>query len=588
MKRKVKYRTLVHLGIILVVLGLFTLGFYLFYLKGQMMFSKMEKYLLETAKDYYQENKDELPKKDVCATSSWVKVLKEDEKYQYFAYLSCGKYNSKIDHVGPSIELNGDSTIVLNLNDPYQELGVKKVVDNVDKNIDTNKVVIDASKVDTSKVGSYEVSYTAEDKLKNQTTIYRNVQVSHFLSKEIENKTDETNTFKGYVDNNYVWYSGFMFRIMKLTDDDIRLVTDEPVSTVMAGVKIKSYMESDTVKWLNDYFKRNFADPEKILKTGNKFMVNDMYEEKNIELTLDIGSITYDEYYASVSETGTTYKGTYLNKNQPSFALLSYFDSTTDEYNIAIFLERKEITIEDGGVFTKAIYKDYTPMHIRPVIVIKRDSLIYGGDGTKENPYLLTMKKNESKKLNEHTSGEYVEFSNLLWRIVHINENGTTRLVLNQDIYEDGESKLITDFDKTKATKFDPNQEGNIGYFLNHEFIMRLNEDKLDYADFDITNYDFDEGYQGLQKKFISAKIGTIAIGEMFSTQPSYMQNPVWVMNSYLSNAGFIRNGYVNYGEPNFHYYSNVKTTARPVINVKSDVEIIKGSGTSTDPYIVK
>lgn len=227
-------------------------------------------------------------------------------------------------------------------------------------------------------------------------------------------------------------------------------------------------------------------------------------------------------------------------------------------------------------------------MHVRPVIVIKRDSLIYGGDGTKDNPYLLTAKKNESKKLNEHTSGEYVEFSNLSWRIVHINENGTTRLVLNQDIYEDGESKLITDFDKTKATKFDPNQEGNIGYFLNHEFIMRLNEDKLDYADFDITNYDFDEGYQGLQKKFISAKIGTIAIGEMFSTQPSYMQNPVWVMNSYLSNAGFIRNGYVNYGEPNFHYYSNVKTTARPVVNVKGDVEIIKGSGTSTDPYIVK
>ena len=52
MKRKVKYRTLVHLGIILVVLGLFTLGFYLFYLKGQMMFSKMEKYLLETAMNY--------------------------------------------------------------------------------------------------------------------------------------------------------------------------------------------------------------------------------------------------------------------------------------------------------------------------------------------------------------------------------------------------------------------------------------------------------------------------------------------------------------------------------------------------------
>lgn len=573
----------------------------------------MEKELLEVAHDYYLENANDLPKnngdvstvlldtlyknnwidalyvpgkKEVCDTSSWVKVIKEDDEYKYYTYLSCGKYESKTDHVGPTIELNGDSTIVLDLNAPYQELGVKSVKDNQDKTVNNDNVIIDASKIDTSKVGTYEVTYTLEDKLKNKTTVKRVVQVNHYLRQEIDAKTDESKIFKGNVDNNYVWYSGFLWRIMYLTKDDIRLVTDEPVSTIMAGYQITDYMSSDMLKWLNNYFKEHLVDSENIMKMANKWIVNKIANiNEREELTLDIGTITLDDYNNSFLNNDT-----YLNQMN-SYALLAYelYKPENDDYNAVKFIERQNAASYSEEPFEMKNYRDYTPMHIRPVIVIDKDTLVYDGIGTKDNPYILTNKKNDSKILNEHMSGEYVIFSNLLWRIVHINKNGTTRLVLNQDIYENGASQLIHVFDQSTNLTFSSDKEGNIGYFLNHEFIKRLNEDKLDYAKFDITSFVFDNGYDGLGKDFIDTKIGTVTMGEILATQPSYAPNPVWLMNGFgKSYAGFVLNGYVTYSNPNFNFYTFNKTVARPVINLKSDVEIISGSGTVNNPYRVK
>lgn len=573
----------------------------------------MEDKLLATAKDYYQELKSELPKKngdvsmvtldtlykfnwldalhipgkkDLCNTDSWVKVIKEDDDYKYYTYLSCGKYQSKTDHEGPIMELNGDATIVLDLNTPYQELGVKSVKDKKDKNVSSNQVVIDTSKVDTSKVGTYEVTYTVEDKLKNKTTLTRVVQVNHYLRQEIVAKTDESNIFKGNIDNNYVWYSGFLWRIMYLSDNDIRLVTDEPVSTLMAAYKITNYMDSDMIKWLNGYFKEHLNDVEGIIKSGNSWTVNKIEDiNQREELTLDIGSITLDDYNNSLANDDT-----YLNQLN-SYALLAYeaYQSEKSRYNAVKFMERTDSIVYQRVPFKMKDYKDYTPLQIRPVMVIDRNSLIYGGNGTKDSPYLLTNKENTSANLNDHGSGEYVKFSDLLWRIVHINEDGTTRLVLNQNVFENGTTQLAHVFDTNNNVNFLPDQEGNIGYFLNHVFTNRLNSDKINYTNFDTTSFDLHEGYLGLKKDFITAQVGTITLGEMFSVQPSYMMSPVWLMNGYKSiQAGFILNGYVTYSEPNFNYYRQNKTVARPVINLKSDVSIVSGKGTMLDPYVVK
>lgn len=577
----------------------------------------MEKDLLTVAHDYYQENATDLPKKngdvstvlldtlyknnwidalyipgkkDVCDANSWVKVIKEDDEYKYYTYLSCGKYESKTDHVGPNIELNGDSTIVLDINTPYQELGVKSVVDDTDKNITNDKVVIDTSKVDTSKVGSYFVTYTVEDKLKNKTTITRTVQVNHYLRQEIIARTDESNIFKGNVDNNYVWYAGFLWRIMYLTDDDIRLVTDEPASTLKVSYKGKTYSKDEIymLEWLNDYFKNHLNDVENIIKTDNKWKVNQIKDDsQSEEITMDVGSVTIYDYNQSLVDGNT-----YLNQID-SYALLSLRQAYEDYMKLVVRIPtRLDILDVNSKAFELKEEIEDNAVHIRPVIVIDKNSLVYDGDGTKGNPYLLTNKINESKILNEHHTGEYVEFSNLLWRIVHINENGTTRLVLNQDIFENGATQLIHPFDSNDEIVFNSEKQGNIGYFLNHEFIGRLNEDKIDFGKFDVSNYDYKMNNERLKTDYIEVKIGNIALGEMFSTQPSYMLNPVWVLNGYNRSkrayAGFILNGVVNYSEANRYHYQYYQTVVRPVINLKSDVEIIFGTGTVNDPYRVK
>lgn len=72
----------------------------------------------------------------------------------------------------PKIELIGDSTLMLNLNDKYEEPGVKAILN--EKDI-SNKVQIDGE-VDTSKVGNYELTYSVtNDKKEHKRSVTRKV-----------------------------------------------------------------------------------------------------------------------------------------------------------------------------------------------------------------------------------------------------------------------------------------------------------------------------------------------------------------------------------------------------------------------------
>ena len=98
---------------------------------------------------------------------SWVKVKKVNNEYEYYTYLDCGILKSSIDAVGPDIKLNGKNEITLGVGEEYKDEGVSSVIDNVDGKLDIKDVTI-KGKVDTSKVGTYEVSYTAYDHLNNK------------------------------------------------------------------------------------------------------------------------------------------------------------------------------------------------------------------------------------------------------------------------------------------------------------------------------------------------------------------------------------------------------------------------------------
>lgn len=82
------------------------------------------------------------------------------------------RYVYNKDTIKPEITLNGNDVYLL-LNQKYNEQGYK-AYDNCLGDI-TDKVTV-TNNVDTSKVGSYKITYTVSDG-ENETTIYRNVYV---------------------------------------------------------------------------------------------------------------------------------------------------------------------------------------------------------------------------------------------------------------------------------------------------------------------------------------------------------------------------------------------------------------------------
>ncbi len=83
---------------------------------------------------------------------------------------------SNIDTVPPVITLVGPSHMNLTVGDQYNEPGAT-AEDVVDGNL-SDSIIIDASTVDTSKVGTYLVSYTVSDAAGNEATKNRTVNVN--------------------------------------------------------------------------------------------------------------------------------------------------------------------------------------------------------------------------------------------------------------------------------------------------------------------------------------------------------------------------------------------------------------------------
>lgn len=131
------------------------------------------------SKDYIEEGYQAIDNYDGDITSN-VTITKKNDSIIYSVKDSSGnsqKVTRKIikgDIEAPKLVLNGEESIVLNVGDAYNELGVT-VTDNCDQDIQ-NKVAIE-SNVNTNVAGQYTVSYTATDDSENKTTITRTVTV---------------------------------------------------------------------------------------------------------------------------------------------------------------------------------------------------------------------------------------------------------------------------------------------------------------------------------------------------------------------------------------------------------------------------
>ena len=432
-------------------------------------------------------------------------------------------------------------------------------------------------------------------------------EIDEVINQEGENKFFEFNFgmtpelfFKIYPLNNYIWYSGFLWRIMGINaDGTVRLITDENVTAIAWNnlYQADDWEESYVKDWLNNYFypqlKGNDIIKEQVwcsekssYLAGESSCSNNLAEQK-----LKVGLITTAEYMLA------GFNESYLNIEEFQWTMTPY--SSNDVWSINY-----------SGL--AAYYSPNEMYGIRPIINISEDAIITSGNGTigeiwsnEAGPYILSENKTVEVvgKLSENaTNGEYVVFAGKKYRVVNKDNDGNTKLILDGYYEENGniyEMEYGTD-DMFSTTT-------GIGKKLNSDILNWLvsssdtkNRDKL------VTDYLWYQNEMGYDYKdsleennpinSVNACVGLIRVGELLSSQSSSIltkgyttasnysnANEYWTMTPDTANHIYIitDNGSSSYNMLRFS--SNI----RPVIVIKSDVEIISGTGTFSNPYVI-
>ncbi len=113
--------------------------------------------------------------------SDKIKVLKNENEVIYSVKDSSGNKDKVVrklvydDVTKPEIKLNGSNVIYLTVGDQYNELG-SVASDNCDGDISSSVVI--SGKVDTSKIGTYTLTYSVVDKKNNSSSVVREVKVN--------------------------------------------------------------------------------------------------------------------------------------------------------------------------------------------------------------------------------------------------------------------------------------------------------------------------------------------------------------------------------------------------------------------------
>lgn len=598
MKKNKKIKIIITLAIVIAFLWFLVLS-------PMITFHKNEEALKKAAVRYFELNPSELPtgervktlslntlyhkallKSDlyipythkICSIdNSWVKVRKVDGIYKYYTYLECGLLSSNIDHKGPSIQLKGDSEIILGKGEEFNDPGVKSVIDNVDGSMDISKVEI-KSTIDSSRIGTYEVTYTAYDNLRNKTVQTRTVTVVQKLYNTMKEILGEATNFKGEPDNNFLRLSNMLYRVYGVdSDNNVIIVQDEDISNV-------NYSQID--KWLDYYYKQLNEKTQKLI-VENKYC-NMSVTENNLATT-SCNSYTKKRkvYLPSIVEINNATSGTY-NFMKPY--TLSWVANAKEGENKA-YVTRNIFYAEDSGKLFVSYDVDDN-YGIRPMMTIKGDALITAGSGTETNPYVFddVVKAKDGDYINTRYTGEYVSINGDLYRIVKVEKDGTTKVIAEKSVGKIGDAVKFNASSDSDIITYDPKDKTSIAYFINnrvseyvdtsyfvnHEIEVPICKDKIIYG-------------KEVETKKYKVKLSAPNMYELFSAQPQRNLNTMsyWLINS--SNGNRITGAISDIGVPLNQEIPNFGLLYVRVVGFLRKTAIIgTGNGTLESPYIVK
>ena len=330
--------------------------------------------------------------------------------------------------------------------------------------------------------------------------------------------------YRGNVDNNYIMYSGLLFRILKINyGSNIEIILDSKINILAYG-KDKDYEKSDINNYLNDVFISN------INKDGLEKMEictdvkNDIQENKKCKNSIKVYSTILD----SNTYLGTITDSTYINTDESLIYLRDKINGDVSN----VIANGTQISYIDGD-------ESYD---VKPILSLKYDTKLISGTGTKDDPYIVDDVKTNLGK--EVTLGDY------LWTVIK----------------DDGEYSTLTlknplDNLKPYGNDFDPTDQYSIAYYLNNEFYDSLSfKDSIVDTVFETGNYT--NNYKEIESKTSTAKVGLMSIKDfkMDSTDLQYL----------LINKANDEEVY-SVDKNMYTVSKNLSKAIRPVIRVKND-----------------
>ena len=592
---------------LIVTIGIALLFVWFLVLSPMITFHNNEKKLEDAARRYFELNPNQLPTGERIKTvklktlyrqsyiegdlyvpythktcsieDSWVKVRRENGEFKYYTYLQCGVLSSVVDHKGPEIKLEGKMEETVEVGGKFKDPGIRSVVDNVDGTMKASDVVVKGN-VDTSKVGTYEITYTSFDSLSNKSSVTRKVVVVQTLYSTVKDYLGDLTNYMGDEDANYVRLSSMLYRIYGYdTDKNIILVADEDVANV-------NYTKID--KWLDYYYdhlndftkkaivKKKYCNMTLTDTTLDTTQCNQYTNERNIYIpsVIDINKAEDELHYNFMEPTTISWTANPKNKKEAYVT--------------------RDIFYENDVVVDKKydVYETDRNYGVRPMFTIKGDLLIVSGDGTYESPYTFgdVKKAKGGTPLNERYTGEYITIDNFVYRIVEPEKDGTTRVIAEATVAGGSEEVSCLASPEKKKIVYDTKDTGSVAYYINntvtayvdtsffanHEVEIPIYEDKIIYG-------------EEVETKKIKAKMSAPNMYEMFAAQPqkSRFCSSFWLINS--SKADRKVGAIYLVGVPlNDEVPSYARLYIRIAGYIKKGTVISSGDGTIQSPYAIK
>ena len=398
----------------------------------------------------------------------------------------------------------------------------------------------------------------------------------------------------GNVTDNYVWYSGKLWRIVGINSDgSIKMVTQYNVSSVSWYTSISTnYSTSHIRSWLNNEFLPTLYDADKLLVDYNwdytaDSSVNTSKPTTTSYVTEKVGLLTTYDFAKTGGTTDSSTSNSFLENGFHWWTMTPEVSGSSIwrvSYNGAAFV------CKEGNDFNIK-----SALGVRPVVNLIPGVKVTGGTGTKNDPFIISGDKKfgqDNDLLNTRLSGEYVKFDNYLYRIVGIEEVNGKQLTKVTSYY----TKVQYAFSSSGDTTF--SKTTGVGYKLNSWY---TGTDLTD-AQRAMIATDTDDGvvwYQGPSSGTswdyakaktgtkIAATVGLGRYGELFTgalTNGIYTYD-FWTMTRY----NISKIWYIHYnGNTRYDMELTEKIYALPSFYFKSDVLISSGSGKSNDPYILK